>query len=62
MWIDDDVQDLLGLSVAIGLAILRAVLLVGLHGLVGRGTADQLVRELGLVGGVGDLRKSITHS
>lgn len=50
-----DVQELLGLSVAVGLAVGSDVLLVRLRGLVGGGGSDELVRELGLVGRVGDL-------
>lgn len=36
------------------------VLLVGLHGLVGSGTTDELVGELGLVGALGELLVSLS--
>jgi hypothetical protein len=42
-------QKLLCLGVALRLAVLRAVVLVRLHGLVRGGAGDDLVRELGLV-------------
>lgn len=66
-------KDLLGLGVAVGLAVLRDVVLVSLSSLVkkesvskhdyggsathlvGRSGGNELVGELGLVGGVGDL-------
>jgi hypothetical protein len=44
-----DEQDLLGLLVRWWLAVLRDVVLVRLHGLVGSGTGDELVAEAGLV-------------
>ena len=61
-WVRGDIQELLSLSVVVGLAVGGDVLLVGLSGLVGSSSGDELVRELGLVGGVGDLRKSLTQS
>ena len=43
-------QDLLGLLMALGLAVALAVLLVGLGSLVGSSGGDELVAELRLVG------------
>jgi len=48
-------HDLLGSVVACRRAVLLAVLVVGFHCLVRGGSSDQLMRELGLVGGVIDL-------
>lgn len=42
-------SNLLGSGVVLNLAVLGLVVLVGLHGLEGGGTTDQLVGELGLV-------------
>ena len=52
-------QELLGLLVGRGLAVLLAVLLVGLGSLVGRSGGDELVRERRLVGRVGNLQTKV---
>lgn len=48
-------QKLLSLLVTLRLAVLLAMLLVGLSGLVGSGSSNQLVGELSLVGSVDNL-------
>ena len=45
----DDVQELLGLGVRLGLAVLLAVLLELAGGSEGRGAGEELVRDVGLV-------------
>ena len=44
-----DIQDLLGLLVGAWVTVLIAVVLIGLHGLVGRSPGDELMGEGGLV-------------
>ena len=44
---------------ALGLALALAVLLIGLSGLIGSGSGDQLMRELSLVWSVDDLWSSM---
>ena len=56
-----DEQDLLSLSVAVGLAVRSNMLLVSLGGLVGGSGSNQLVRELSLVPRVGDLHALLAH-
>ena len=60
-WVRGDIQELLSLSVVVGLAVGGDVLLVGLSGLVGSSGGDELVRELGLVRRVGDLGTIVRH-